>query len=111
MDPAKRIVASMPIGELWNDSGPISANRMRDLDVDTIRQLLRRGVVRFVVAIGGAPLLWVTEAECFNFWKSEVQTHLAATDRVHLNEFQEGYCYVASEWSVPGESAIVLLEK
>lgn len=111
MHPAQRIVTSTPLRELWNEHGGVEAVRVRDINAEVIRELLRRGPVRFVVAEGGLPLRWLPEEDCFHFWKSSVQSHLhAAGTQVYLDDVSNGYCYFASEWSVPIGSPIIVLE-
>ena len=46
----------MPLVELWDDAGPVVAAEIRDLVADDIRDLLRAGPERFVVANLGAPI-------------------------------------------------------
>jgi hypothetical protein len=101
----------MPLAELWDDAGPVVARRGRDLTAADIRELLRAGRVRFVVADIGAPPRWVPEAECFAFWKTEVQPRLADPAGASLGEFPGGYCYFAAEWVSPSGAPIVVLQR
>jgi hypothetical protein len=111
MLPSQRIITVLPLVEVWDDRGPVSAVRSRDLTSADIRDLLRSGPVRFVVANVGAESKWVPLSECFAFWKGEVQGHLADPEqRVELDRFPDGYCYFASEWSAPDGPPIVVLE-
>jgi len=50
---------------------------MRALDADAIKDLLRTGPCVFVVIDYLSAPLWIDPAECFQFWKSEVQAHFA----------------------------------
>ena len=85
--------------------------RVGELGSELIRNLLKTGATRFVVADVGAPLRWLPEAECFDFWKDEVRPHLAEPDqRVHLDQFPGEYAYFASQWD-DGSGAIILLSK
>ena len=113
MDPAKRIVVSLPLEELWTREGPLMAQKRRDLSLGEIVRLLRAGPVRFVVADLGQPMEWVVEADCFTFWKSEAKRHVvdSVSEGFHLDDFPDQYAYVASEWAVDPGSPIVLLEK
>ncbi len=111
MHSAHRIVVSTPLHELWNEDGSVDAVRVRDIGTEDIRELLRRGPLRFVVAEGGLPLHWVPEEDCFHFWKSSVQSHLPMTGtQVHLDDFSDGFCYFASEWSSTIGAPIIVLE-
>jgi hypothetical protein len=112
MQPEQRVVTVTPIQELWDDCGTVNASRSRDLAANELRELLRRGPVRFVVIDVGSHPRWLPVADCFTFWKAEVQTHLAASDMpAGLDDFPDGYCYFASEWSPTSGSPIVVLEK
>src|SRR5689334_14436009 len=106
-----RIVGRTPLVELWDDTGSVSATRGRDLSANDIRELLRKGTIRFVAANVGAPLWWVPQAECFSFWKSELQPHLADPDgEWDLDDYPRGYCYLASEWQMEDGTPVVVLE-
>jgi hypothetical protein len=87
-----------------------AAVRVRDLRDTDVREMLRSGPVRFVVAAIFAPLRSVPESECFDFWASEAQPHLVADpdEGASPQDFPGSYCYFASEWS-DGGSPIVLL--
>ncbi|HZH31970.1 MAG TPA: hypothetical protein VEY11_14485 [Pyrinomonadaceae bacterium] len=108
----QRTVSQMPLRELWNERGVVSAKELRELNASDIAELLRAGKVHFVVADVGSPLRWIHIDECHGFWKSEVKNHLAnpVADN-HPENFPDEYCYFASEWK-PGIGApIVLLAK
>ncbi len=112
MQPAQRVITVIPIHELWDDRGTVHASRSRDLAADELRELLRRGPLRFVVASVGLKPRWLPEPDCFSFWKTEVKPHLATPGTpASLDEFPESYCYFASEWMPANGSPIVLLEK
>jgi len=106
----RRIVTKLPLAELWSDTGPVAARRVRCLTAQDIRDFLRAGPVRFVIANIGEPLRWVPTAECFQFWKVEVRPRLAEADHIRLEDFPDGYCYGASEWMPIEGPPIVLLE-
>jgi hypothetical protein len=112
MQPAERIITVTPVRELWDDHGTVNARRSRDVASDEIRELLRRGPLQFVVVEIGFKPRWLPEADCFTLWKAEVQPHLPARGMpARLEEFPNGYCYFASEWSRTNGSPIVVLEK
>jgi hypothetical protein len=113
MDFALRTVNCIPLKELWQTSGTAVGPRRRALKSDEITQLLRKGPIEFVVADIGQQLRWISLDDCYDFWKSEIKTHLAeANSPLILESFTGAYCYTASEWDNP-ESAIpiVLLER
>ena len=112
MRPEQRIVTQLPLKELWNDDGPIAAERLRELSRARVRELLRAGPVRFVVVDVGSKPEWVAEEQCFAYWNNQVSRHLTDPEhRMNLDAFPSGYGYFASEWSVAGSSPIVVLER
>jgi len=103
------VVTKLPLSRLTTPRG--DATRLGDAGRETIRDLLRAGRIRFVVADVGAALHWVPEADCFDVWKTEVQPHLAEPDqRVSLEQFPGQYAYFASQWD-DGATPIILLSK
>jgi hypothetical protein len=106
-----RVVNVMPVQALWTEDGELPGGRGRRLDRNELRELLRRGPVRFVVASIGEPLRWIPVAEQFEFWKTEVTIHLSESERVDLEHCPNGLAYVASEWlCADSEPPMVLLE-
>jgi len=90
-------ITSLPLTSLVTPTGP--ARFHRDVGTDDIRKLLQQGSVRFVVANIGEPLRWIAQSECFEFWKQEVKCRVAEpTHQVHVQDFPEEYCYIATEW-------------
>ncbi len=110
--PMPRLVIRIPLDELWDDSGPLIAERVRCLSKLDLRELVRLGAVTFYVAEGGGPLRRVEPAECFDFWKSEIEPHLVdpPEKRIYLDDYPDGYAYVASEWKTNDGTSVVLLE-
>src|SRR5438552_1682533 len=109
MQASQRIVTELPLRELWDDSGPVAARRSRDLSAADLRELLRQGPLRFVVANVGAKPKWIAQSDCFKFWKREVQPRLAEPDqRVVLEDFPDEYCYFGAEWEADGPPIVVL---
>ena len=56
MNPGLRVVTKLPLRDLWDGKGASLGGRMRHLGQDRVRQLLREGSLRFVVADCGLPL-------------------------------------------------------
>lgn len=111
MDPGRRTIGATPVAEVWDDRGIVASRRLRHLAIGDIRDLLRRGPLRFVVADVGEKFRWVAEADRFAFWKAEVQPRLAPPDApLDLDAFPGGLAYVASEWMPRSGSPIILLE-
>ncbi len=112
MKPELRHVSQMPLTELWNTTGVVAAEKVRELGLSEIVSMLRTGKVRFVVADIGHHLQWVPSEHSYEFWKSEVKMHLAPPDAsAYLEDFPDEYCYFASEWKADGGEPIVLLAK
>lgn len=105
---AEPVINRLPLTQL--PPPLVTAKRLRDLGTADVRELLRAGPVRFAVAMMLFPFRIVPERQCYEFWKSEVQSHLVSDpdEGAVLDDFPGGYCYFASEWS-DGGSPIVLL--
>ena|SRR5688572_18148805 len=111
MKPSESIVTSIPLSELWDDTGSIPARRLRYLSADEIKDLLRGTTVRFVAANVGDKLRWIDEADRFDFWKGDLKEHLCSDEPSFLESFPGEYFYYASEWLVEPEQTVILLEK
>lgn len=112
MRPSQRVITELSLQALWDDSELLSATWSRNLSVAGLRELLRQGSVRFVVADVGSTPRWVPEVGCFDFWKKEVQPHLSEPElSAYLERFPDGYCYYAAEWEQAGGSPIVVLSR
>jgi len=72
MRPDQRIVTELPLKKLWDDDGSVAAERLHDLSGAQVRELLRAGSVRFMVANVGSLPEWINEARCFAFWGTEL---------------------------------------
>ena len=103
------IVTRLPLTQLVTRRG--EAMCIGDVGAEAIRNLLRLGMVRFVVADVGLELDWLSEDHCFEVWKQEVKPHLAEPEQqVYLEDFPDEYAYYASHWE-DGSTPIVLLAK
>ena len=113
MNPALQVVTTLPLEKLWDAAGAVEASRLRWVSVDDVREMLRLGPVRFVVADIGRTLRWVPLTSCFNFWRDDVRDHLAShQEGKSLDAFPGAYCYFGSAWSGGSQpSPIVVLEK
>ncbi|WP_040550352.1 hypothetical protein [Pedosphaera parvula] len=113
MNATNKVATQLPLQELWNNDGFVAAARERWLSAKDITNLLRNGGAQFVVADVGTSLHWIPISECFDFWKREVQPHLASPEsKAALGNYPDSYCYFASEWSRGNlTSPIVVLEK
>ena len=107
-----RVVTHLPLDTLWDQNGrETPAVKQRALTGQDIKDLLRAGGVRFVVADGGYPLRWIAHHEVFTFWKHEVQPHLYDETRLYLADYPNEYFYWPSEWRSHSGETIILLER
>ena len=112
MNAALKAVTQIPLTELWRDDGFSTTSRVRWLTADDIASLLRAGRVQFVVADVGVSPCWIPLVECYDFWKTEAQLHLASPEsRASLDDFPDSYCYFASEWSSRDGTPIIVCER
>jgi hypothetical protein len=106
-----KIVTTFPLENLWNEHEEILATREQSLNKEKIKQMISLQPVEFVVAEIGEKLKWVGVNECYKFWKSEVEKHLVNdTDEIILDNYPEGYAYLASEWKTIDSNSIIVLE-
>lgn len=112
MASAQRIVISTPLTELWNRNGVLDAHRAEYVGETDIVRLLRDGST-FVVAAAGQPLVWVSDADRFAFWKTEVKCRLVAPDAdgFRPGDFPGNYCYIAAMWECASSASVIVLEK
>lgn len=111
MRPDQRIVTKMPLTEIWDDSGTLTGERIRYLDHNTLRELVRSGSVQFVVADPGLKLNWIPTEKRFEFWKTVRRQIADATKPIYLGQFPNEVAYIASEWRGRAGAFIVLLER
>ena len=112
MNATLKVVTQLPLTELWHDDGFTTTSRARWLTADDITTLLRAGRVHFVVADVGLSARWIPLGECYDFWKREAQPHLAAPEsHASLDDFPDGYCYFASEWSSRDGAPVIVCER
>jgi hypothetical protein len=109
--PDQRIVTNLPLAELWNESGALHCERIRHLDRDLIRELVRTGPVQFIVANCGAKLNWIPMRERFEFWKTVRPQIADPMKRIQLDPFPNETAYTASEWRGSTGDVLILLER
>ena len=107
------IVTHIPVERLADAGGNVDAQRERWLSQADLRDILKQNPVEFFIADVGSPLRRVAVEKCYEFWKSEVQAHLADNADLGfiLEDYPGNYAYIASEWKSTNEASIVLLEK
>jgi hypothetical protein len=111
MRPDQKIITQIPLTELWDEGGTVTDQRVRNLDVSHITELLRTAAVQFVVADCGLKLKWIPTQQRLEFWKT-VQPHIAEPGKpIYLKQFPDEIAYSASEWRGLAGECPVLLEK
>jgi hypothetical protein len=63
----QRIATKIPLTALWDESGQQTSERVRNLDQNGLKELLRAGPIQFVVADCGLKLQWVSIEQWFEF--------------------------------------------
>jgi hypothetical protein len=110
MDPSFRVVMRIPMSELWDTDGNLTAAKKRTLGGSDVATMLQEGLIRFVVAECGDPLRWIPTSDCSDFWKTELKHRIVETETFDQSDFPGAYCYVASEWADGEPLPLVLLE-
>ena len=110
MKPDQRIVTKLPLTELWDEEGALLGERVANVDQHLVRELLRKGPVRFIVANCGAKLNWIPIQQGLKFWK-RVRSHIAEPSKpIHLKQFPNETAYIASQWRGSTGECLILLE-
>lgn len=113
MTKTQQSVLKIPIEKLFDEEQSIELQRLRDLGAVDIKEFLRLGPVRFVVANVGKPLGWISESDSFNFWKIHVVANLLDPKKgstgFRLDDYPNQFVYAASEW-IGASYIVVLLE-
>jgi hypothetical protein len=110
MRPEHRIVTKIPLTELWDESGTLTDERVRNLDASNIIELLRTGLVQFIVADCGLKLRWIPAQQRYEFWKTAKPQIADPVKPIYLKQFPNGTAYSASEWRGRACECFVLLE-
>lgn len=110
---SSRVVANLPLDEVWSAEGPLPLHRGDDLDRSAVETMLRKDPVQFLVAELGSPLEWVPLGDSRKFWRRDAAERLVGPKETgRLDDFTESYFYRAQAWvDAGGECALVLLEK
>jgi hypothetical protein len=111
MDPALRIVTRLPLDELWDRDGLVSASRMRTLSRIQVVEFLRSGAGGAIADIG-EPLRWLAGNELFAWWKDEAKPRLLdpAEDVWSVEDLPDKRGWLASEWELAEATKLVLFE-
>ncbi|MGL3108753.1 hypothetical protein [Bradyrhizobium sp. BR 1432] len=101
----------LPLEELWTNAGLLDSQPAESAGAAKIEHLLQNGA-SFVVADVGKPLRWISTGDRFSFWKSEVKARLVAPEaaRFAIDEYPNGYCYVATVWNGASPDPVIVLE-
>jgi hypothetical protein len=104
-----RVITKLPLKSLETFRG--IANWIRDIGLEDIRNLLRNGVVRFIVAdIGPNWNVWRNPIAFRDRRRKSAGILPNHSSDCALEDWQGEYLYTASEWN-DGGSPIVLLTK
>jgi hypothetical protein len=90
--------------------GTLPGDRIRNIDEDGIKALLRSGPVRFVVANCGSNLRWIPVEETFDFWKRIRHQIAKPSSPIHLEKYPNETAYIASQWRGQPDRSLILLE-
>jgi hypothetical protein len=110
MNPAQRVVTSLPLAELWTAAGPMRAVRLENIGADQVRDLVRGGVRTFVVANVGAPLEWMSDFTALQFWKRSRTSIASPNQRWFLDNYPDRQLLAASRWETPSGDPIIVFE-
>ncbi|MBW7969864.1 hypothetical protein [Bradyrhizobium sp. BR 10289] len=112
MDIAKKVIAKLPLDELWDEKEVLTARRVSDgLNASEIIEMMQAGAT-FVVADLELRPRWIDPAQRFEFWKTEVKSRLAEPDKpAFLDRFPDEYCYFASKWQLADGLPLIVLER
>ena len=109
---AQKVVTKLPADQLWTYTGPVAASRGAFIGVEEITELLKNGIVRFVILNVGSIPQWISEKDCNDFWKIEFKPHLASLeqDTCSLDDSPDNFYYQASMWKLESGVPIVVFE-
>ncbi len=107
-----RIVIEFPLNQLWIDETLLYVKRASYLTKADIKNILKKHAIAFVLADIGKPLEWIKLSDCYRIWKSELEKYIADNpEHINLNEFPNGYAFIASKWIGTNQEDIILFEK
>ncbi|CAA9566848.1 MAG: hypothetical protein AVDCRST_MAG18-1555 [uncultured Thermomicrobiales bacterium] len=114
--PKERYRASiMPRGTVIDPLTGTPAGAIRFVGSAEIKEALGRQNVRFaLITFPQDTLDWVTPERLYETWKTELQPRVVQPHIVikgfSLDDYPDGYCYVASEWKTADEQIIILFQ-
>lgn len=107
-----RVVSSLPLRELWDDSGPLVARSSGYASLGQVRDIVSSSPVTFVLADAGMALVWIPARETFRFWKTQARFRIATPgEPIRLEDFPGQYAYLASIWELSDGKVVVALER
>ena len=105
------VITKLPLSKLFSEDPSIEFERKDQLFENDLKLMLKSGKVQFVTANVGNPIIWQEIENCYEFWKSEVRSHIVLNpERIDLSEYPGEYAYIASRWEGSNGKSIVLLE-
>jgi hypothetical protein len=110
MDDDDKIITNFPVNELFKSNNKLTCIK-RQLNKDEIIEIIKTQPIEFVIADIGLKLEWIDIQDCYNFWKQEISNNFAFEEPIHLDNFNNNYCFWASKWKFQNEEIVILLEK
>ena len=82
---SEQIVIELPLTTLWTDEKELQAKKGGFLNKQAIKDLLKQTPIIFVIADVGSKLKWISSDKCYQFWKEEIQEHIAdSPDQIYF---------------------------
>ena len=107
----QRIVTKIPLEELWTDSAILSHKRQKYLTERQAFDLILASKTPIAIASCGLRLSWIQPNDTLNAFKQQIRGRIVNDpDRIVLEEYEEEWCYLASEWVNAEGGKILLLE-
>jgi hypothetical protein len=107
----QRIVTKIPLEELWTESAILSYHRQQYLTESQVLHLLLDGNIAISEASCGLKLSWIASENALEFFKKQIKGHIANDpNRIILEEYEDDWCYLASEWVDAQGKKVILLE-
>jgi len=77
-------------------------DKVKDIGINEIKELLRTQDVIFVVDNIGIELKIIPKSDSYNFWKYDVKMRIVEPENAEkgfsLENYPDEYCYLASKW-------------
>ena len=112
MDITNKIVTKIPLECLWTEEEELDFERQKYLNGEEIKEILKAGPVRLIVADVGQKLKWIPLDKCFERYKKEIKEHIIDhLENIDLEKFKYNFAYIASLWTDKANKKVVVLEQ